>query len=245
MLCWRIPQRQNNYMADPLNKEQRAFLRNPFYAALTTLQSDFAEHMGNGVLRYRPEVLPFAAVAEACTVVDAAMMRGDTDTNFTGAIPEIAADTPDALYASCLQMAWLPRKGFTVPEPMPGEAELSSSDAAAMLELTSVAFPKYFRAETYRLGRYIGIRVDGQLVAMAGHRTRMPGLREISALCTRPGFTGRGYAQHLLQRLLADTPGELPYLHVLSNNTRAITIYDSLGFIRLGEVPFLHIPKRG
>ena len=225
-----------------LTEPQRSLLENPFYGALTTRQIGVAERIGN-VIRYRPNVLPFASVARAGEFVDAAVLRRDTDANFCGVIPSIDPETPNVLYATCLQMVWQPRADFTVPGEIEGESELSGADAAEMVELTRVAFPGYFRAETYRLGRYIGIRVDGQLVAMAGHRTAMPGLREISGVCTRPGFTGRGYAQHLIQRLLIDTPDELPYLHVVSTNARAIPIYHKLGFVTTAEVAFLRIPQ--
>ncbi|SEB57400.1 GNAT family N-acetyltransferase [Terriglobus roseus] len=226
-----------------LSAEQQGFLRNPFYSALLTRQGRMGERIGK-VYRYRPEVLPFAAVEHDGEYVDAARLRRDTDTNFCGVIPSIDPATPDAVRATCLQMAWQPRSDFVVPAAKEGESELGAADAAAMLELTQVAFPGYFRSETYKLGRYVGLRVDGQLIAMAGHRTRMPGLREISGVCTRPGHTGHGYAQHLIQRLLIPTPRELPYLHVVSTNARAIQIYEKLGFVTTAEVPFLRIPQR-
>jgi ribosomal protein S18 acetylase RimI-like enzyme len=226
-----------------LSEERRAFLRNPFHSALTTRQGDFGERIGN-VYRYRPDVLPFAAVAIDGEYVDAAALRRDTDANFCGVIPSIDPDTPDVLRATCLQMAWQAPSDFRAPGLIDGECELSAGNAPEMVELTKVAFPGYFRAQTHRLGRYIGIRVEGQLVAMAGHRTRMPGLREISGVCTRPGFTGQGFAQHLIQRLLLDSPEELPYLHVVSTNARAIPIYEKLGFVTTAEIAFLRIPQR-
>jgi ribosomal protein S18 acetylase RimI-like enzyme len=225
-----------------LTEAQQAYLANPFYAALTTDQSAYAEHIGEAI-RYRPEVLPFTAVATVDTVVDATQLRRDTDTNFCGILPHIEADTPGAIYAACLQMAW-PKHDFKAPEALPNEHELGAAEANEMLELTRVAFPGYFRADTYKLGRYIGIRIEGELVAMAGHRTHMPGLREISGVCTRPGHTGKGYAQHLIQRLIADNgTGETPYLHTVTTNTRAIAIYHALGFTTTAEVPFLRIPQ--
>ncbi len=226
-----------------LSEEQEVFLRNPFHSALSTRQCEFGERIDN-VLRYRPDVLPFASVEHDGEYVDAAALRRETDANFCGVIPAIDPATPDVLYASCLQMAWQPGVDFTMPDAMEGECELGAEQAAEMVALTKVAFPGYFRAQTYQLGRYLGIRVDGELVAMAGHRTRMPGLREISGVCTRPGHTGRGYAQHLIQRLLLATPDELPYLHVVSTNARAIPIYQKLGFVTTAEVPFLRIPQR-
>jgi ribosomal protein S18 acetylase RimI-like enzyme len=225
-----------------LTEAQQAYLANPFYFALTTNQTAFGEQIGN-VLRYRPEVLPFASVATENTVIRAEELRRDTDTNFCGILPHIEADTPGAIHAACLQMAW-PELDSIAPAPLPNEHELGAAEAPEMLELTRVAFPGYFRAQTYKLGRYIGIRIEGELVAMAGHRTHMPGLREISGVCTRPGHTGRGYAQHLIQRLVADNgTGEIPYLHTVTTNTRAIAIYHALGFITTNEVPFLRLPK--
>ena len=228
-----------------LSDEQERFLANPFYSALTTIQAAFAERTGN-TLRYRPAVLPFASVATENTVIKAIDLRCDTDANFIGVLPHIEADTPGAIRATCLQMAWA-KQAFTPHDPLPTECTLGAAEAHEMVELTQVAFPGYFRAQTYMLGRYIGIRVDGQLVAMAGLRTHMPGLREISAVCTRPGHTGKGYAQHLILRLIGDVlvhaPGELPYLHTVSTNTRAIAIYHSLGFITTGEIDFLKLPQ--
>ncbi len=70
----------------------------------------------------------------------------------------------------CVQMV-LPSE---VPVPAPGAAivALSGADAPEMVALTKVAFPGFFRAATYKMGTYVGVRVDGQLVAMAGERLR-------------------------------------------------------------------------
>ncbi len=55
-----------------------------------------------------------------------------------------------------------------------------------MLALTALVFPGFFRARIYELGRYLGIRQEGQLVAMAGERFFAGRYREISAVCTHP-----------------------------------------------------------
>jgi hypothetical protein len=41
------------------------------------------------------------------------------------------------------------------------------------------------------MGRYLGIRRDGMLVAMAGERLHPPGWTEISAVCTDAAWRGR------------------------------------------------------
>ncbi len=63
---------------------------------------------------------------------------------------------------------------------------LGREDGPAMVALTDIAFPGFFRAKTYLMGTYYGIRVEGQLVAMAGERLAPTGYREISAVCTHP-----------------------------------------------------------
>ena len=52
---------------------------------------------------------------------------------------------------------------------------------------------------THRLGAFIGVRIDGQLVAMSGERMRAPALTEVSAVCTHPDWRGRGLAGKLMR----------------------------------------------
>jgi len=102
------------------------------------------------------------------------------------------------------------------------------------------AFP--FFARTHALGRYIGIREDGRLAAMAGERMRYDGFTEISAVCVHPDFRGRGYAQALVRammRSIADR-GDTPMLHVFDDNHGAIALYESLGFV--GRAVFHVVP---
>ncbi|MGH9518070.1 MAG: GNAT family N-acetyltransferase, partial [Terriglobales bacterium] len=73
---------------------------------------------------------------------------------------------------------------------------------------------------------------DGRLAAMAGERLHPPGFTEVSAVCTHPDFAGQGLAAALVtaaaRRILAR--GEVPMLHVRSDNSRAIALYQRLGF---------------
>src|SRR3546814_19549440 len=48
------------------------------------------------------------------------------------------------------------------------------------------------------LGGFVGVREAGRLVAMAGERLKAPGFTEVSGVCTRPGWRGRGFAAELL-----------------------------------------------
>src|SRR6185503_19575024 len=69
----------------------------------------------------------------------------------------------------------------------------------------------------YVLGGFVGIKREGQVVAMACLRLHCPGYREISTVATRPGQTGRGYGtalvRELAQRILDH--GETPFLAVV------------------------------
>ncbi len=78
----------------------------------------------------------------------------------------------------CLQML------FPSPPPSEGKASevqilrLTPEDAPAMVALTDLAFPGFFRPRTNEMGTYYGIRINGELVAMAGERLAVPGFSE-------------------------------------------------------------------
>jgi len=54
---------------------------------------------------------------------------------------------------------------------------------------------------------------------------------EISAVCTHPGFRGRGYARALVRFLAAQilATGKTPFLHVKSENGAKV-VYQKIGF---------------
>ena len=84
----------------------------------------------------------------------------------------------------------------------PDIVELGAEDAADMLELATLTKPGPYLLRTHELGSFVGIRVEGKLVAMAGERLKVPGFTEISGVCTHPDFRGRGYAG-ILSRIVA------------------------------------------
>jgi ribosomal protein S18 acetylase RimI-like enzyme len=110
--------------------------------------------------------------------------------------------------------------------------ELGATDAPDMMELTELTKPGPFARRTHELGTYLGIRFDGKLIAMAGERLKVPGYTEISAICTHPDHTGRGYARILTTEIMRGIldRGETPFLHVRQDNRRAIELYERLGF---------------
>jgi predicted GNAT family acetyltransferase len=107
-----------------------------------------------------------------------------------------------------------------------------------MLALATLTRPGPFRARTHTLGRFIGIRDSGRLIAMAGERLKLDGFVEISAVCTHPDYRGRGYGGALMKmvgkRILSE--GDTPFLHTYADNTVAIALYRRLGFEVRAEV---------
>lgn len=131
-----------------------------------------------------------------------------------------------------------PQPGFEI-------VELGDADAEAMFALARLTQPGPYNRCTHRLGGFIGVKLDGRLVAMAGERMRMPGFTEVSGVCTHPDHRGRGYAGALLRRVaqrILDRR-ETPFLHSYADNAGAIALYESLGFRQRRQV-WCHLLSR-
>jgi predicted GNAT family acetyltransferase len=109
---------------------------------------------------------------------------------------------------------------------------LGAEDATEMVELAKLTKPGPFGIRTHELGTYLGIRYEGKLVAMAGERLKVPGHTEVSAVCTHQDHTGKGYAAVLMRKIMRGIAErrEIPFLHVRRDNTRAVALYERLGF---------------
>jgi ribosomal protein S18 acetylase RimI-like enzyme len=114
----------------------------------------------------------------------------------------------------------------------PRVSALGADDVDDMMSLTSQTKPGPFEKETWQLGAYLGIRIDGRLVAMAGQRAQTLDYVEISAVCTDNEFTGKGLARALVfaQIEIINSAGKVPMLHAAATNTRAIALYEAWGF---------------
>ncbi|HXB96331.1 MAG TPA: GNAT family N-acetyltransferase, partial [Puia sp.] len=144
----------------------------------------------------------------------------------------------------CAQLL-APENLHCMPQPKEEITLLGPTDKEDMFQLINSIQPGYYHPETWQTGDYCGIRKTGRLVAMAGERMRMTGFNELSAICTHPEFTGRGYAQQLISWLCRRqaAKGITPFLHVSLANQKALRLYIHLGFRHRREISFHRLRK--
>ena len=123
---------------------------------------------------------------------------------------------------------------------------LGPADVPDMLSLAERTKPGPFLPRTIELGTYLGIRRDGELVAMAGERLRPPGWTEVSAVCTDPAWRGHGFASRLTRAVAAGiiARGDTPFLHAIAANVTAIRLYKDLGFTNRRDIQILSLRRR-
>jgi predicted GNAT family acetyltransferase len=206
-------------------------LDHPIWSALTTRQQALAE--GAGLARRYPfAIAPFAATADTSprsfSALGALMSRSEFAVLFTPDPVVPPAEFRIALAETGEQMI-----GAPVDSSIRGVevVRLGADDAAAMVELADLTKPGPFTLRTHELGTFLGIRIDGQLVAMVGERMKPANYTEITAVCVHPDHRGRGYAQALLAAISRQivARGEIPFLHVFSHNEAAIALYRRQG----------------
>jgi ribosomal protein S18 acetylase RimI-like enzyme len=208
-----------------------ALLDNPVYAALCGPHAWFAQVRGRA-RRYPVDVAPFLALPSPPSAKDWQDAVGLVEPGAYAAVAYSGAELPDAWQAveafDLVQMIGERVTGVGCSEAIP----LGAADVPEMLELVAQTEPGPFLTRTIELGDYLGIRYDGTLVAMAGERFHLDGWTEISAICTRPDYRGRGLASQLIGALVAgiELRSQRVFLHVLSTNTGAIRLYEELGF---------------
>lgn len=226
-----------------------SLLDNPIWSALNTVHAELA--VGDTLVRrYPADVGPLSGIAEVSARAYEALHQLASPRDVLVLFLE-APFQPEPGWKLirngrldqmiCTRTAQLER------EPLAGGAtlrELATADIPQMVALAELTEPGPFRARTSRLGRFWGVFDGDRLLAMAGQRMCVPGLREVSAVCTHPDARGRGYAHAVMIKVINDIVrrGELPFLHVLPENDSAIRVYKALGFIyrRSFELAVLH-----
>ncbi len=152
------------------------------------------------------------------------------------------------------------QKGFTIEqrgnaiqmiieEPIPfKEMEfetLTETDVPQMMELMKLTEATDLMPRTIEMGRYIGLKDDGKLMAMGGERLHSDGYVEISAIGTHPDYRRRGLGKAITATLTNEIlmRGELPFLHVWEGNEPAYRLYKKLGYETRTVAPVWVITK--
>ena len=223
---------------------------NAIWNALHTTHHHLAQPH-NLALKYPADIAPFACLAEntPAALSDLYTLMAPGETTYVLGDPPPLNDA--LLYRGntpCLQMAFPEESPLPAIEPTLPISPLTCADAPAMVALTVIAFPGFFRLRTCLMGSYFGIwdpAHAGQLIAMAGERLILHPTREISGICTHPNHRGQGYAAALTTHVLHHqrTLHARSVLHVVSTNQAAINLYHRLDFQTLREV-HLHRLKR-
>jgi ribosomal protein S18 acetylase RimI-like enzyme len=234
----------------------RPALANPIWQAATTRQRHLA--YGDGpARRFHSDVVPLAALEdhspEAVAALTAIVAPGERVWMFEEPPHLDPKQWRETKRIPGFQMMCEALTAEARPAAGPRSATLASvmldtrRDAAAMNALKAIAFPGFFGMRTPEMGRYRGIHIDGELVAMAGERLALPGYREVSAICTHPAHLGRGYAQQLTREATAAIlgDGDTPFLHVADGNGAAIHLYERLGFRSCADALFVQLERLG
>jgi len=219
---------------------------NPVWHALHTKHRHFAVSAGDAC-RYPADVAPFAAVA-APTVAALLELHSLLVPEESVWIPgEKFPRTPEISFEQsleCLQMI-LPAE-VTLPARTIEILPLSCANAPEMVALTTLSFPGFFRSRTCEMGTYYGIRSEGELIAMGGERLTLDGYPEISGICTHPAHRGKGYAAALMWQLARDhrRDGLISWLHVAAANSRAIELYQRMGFKEIRRIMLHRVSRK-
>ncbi|GBR08160.1 GNAT family N-acetyltransferase [Acetobacter oeni] len=205
-------------------------LDRPVWFALNGCQAGLAIH-APGALRFDPAISPLAAAKNAASLTGLRNLACENEELWQlekdpGPVPPGMSLVREAI---CVQMT---AHTLTASTKSFHATPLGADDAEDMLALATLTAPGPFRKDTYRIGRFIGIRENGRLIAMAGERTKPDHFTEISGVCTHPAFRGRGYAGFLMREVASAilARGKTPFLHCYASNHGAIALYESLGF---------------
>jgi len=149
-------------------------LDSPVYAALTGAQSRFAQTRGQAV-RYPPDVAPFLALPPEASARDWVDATHLVPFGTYAAVQRTWVKAPERWKVvrelEVVQMVENNVDGIDDPEAIP----LGPADVPEMLKLVRDTDPGPFLPRTIELGRYVGIRDGGVLIAMAGERFHFDG----------------------------------------------------------------------
>ncbi|MFK4656639.1 ribosomal protein S18 acetylase RimI-like enzyme [Bradyrhizobium japonicum] len=214
-----------------MSDSDERLLDRPIWSALTTSQKHLAEG-GPRARRYPVDMTPFADMVDMSEASFAALgdllAGSQVAALFTPEPVDVPAGFKVVLAETGEQMIGSPADSRLRDAEI---ATLGAADVPAMMALTELTKPGPFALRTHELGTFLGIRAGGELVAMTGERMKPGKFVEMTAVCVHPDYRGRGYAQALLAAVARriEARGEIPFLHVFSQNASAIALYERQG----------------
>ncbi len=217
-------------------------LDNMAWWALTGPQAELAETApGSPAQRFRRPIAPFSAVehldADGWGALADLVGPGGVAILFRADVPELPPGWTTAFHGQTIQYVagTLDPIDAALAEEI---EELGPDDSADMVDLTARTEPGPFSAETWRTGRYFGLRRAGRLVAMAGQRLQVDGWGEVSAVCVDASVRGQGLgaAMTLAAASAIAERGDQAMLHVAEDNHPAHRLYRQIGFEVRGNV---------
>ncbi|WP_414832217.1 GNAT family N-acetyltransferase [Afifella sp. YEN Y35] len=207
-------------------------LRRPIWTALGTRHAHLAEGSA-GARRYPTDTSPFVATQdngkESLAALERLCRPGERMVFLQRDPVALPEGVTVAMEADGVQMVG---EGSFPRIEDPRIVPLGPDDAEAMLALAELTKPGPFSLKAQSLGSFWGVKENGRLIAMAGERLKLPGMTELSGLCTRPEAQGRGLGRSLLAFVAGEivARGERVFLHAYASNENAIRLYEACGF---------------
>jgi len=212
-------------------------LDNPIWEALNGRQREFAIK-GENVVKYRPDVFIMAGIpddtAKSIENLSKLYQKGEV-MGLIGFKLDI-----DPYFKRVFEVQAYQMLADNIPEYKPIDyVELTKEDTPEIAELVKLTEPGPYAPNVIELGKYVGIKDEGKLVAMVGERIKLDGYTEVSLVCTHPDHRGKGYAKTLSGVIIEEIieRGETPFLNVMTHNVPAFKLYEKLGFQTRKEYP--------
>lgn len=218
-------------------------LDNPVWNSLSESHQKFALNY-SGVQFYDPDYCPFGGFVKLEDTLEATTVYASLCDNFfiVGEKPNLPDTLKIIKELVCLQMIIHEKVQLSFENEI---IRLTEEHKEELLNLVNLVQPGYFKSNTFLLGSYYGIFINGKLVSIAGERMKMNNFTEVSAIITHPDHTGKGYAKQLTSHVVNNIfdEGKIPFLHVVESNLGAIKLYEKLGFITRRKMSFWNISK--
>lgn len=207
-------------------------LDNPVWSTLTTSHTGFALRQGEAA-RFPPDIAPFVAVGAAtpAALADARRLVPVGEVVFFLGVAPAFDDSWRVHAKSEVHQLVSPQQVDFTPFEHEAPGVLGAADREDMLKLAAEVYPYFFRTRTADLGTYMGVRRNGQLVAVGGERMRVPGFQEVSTVCVRPEHARSGFGGLITLALArrAAARGDRTFAHCVAGNAPVFGLGNKLG----------------